>query len=95
MSKNVVVLGYLERIPGYPFDPDVDPDFVTELPDDFPGVDVLKRTKAFRWQHDGRPPHPFKSLRPAIRRWLSNAHRFDRQLCLPKTSNGQEGRVPW
>lgn len=73
------VLDYLQSMPGYPFDPDVDPDFVSELVVDFPDVDLLEQIKAFRWHHDGRPAQHFKSLRPAIRRWLSNAHRFDRQ----------------
>lgn len=79
MNNCQPVLDYLERMPGYPFDPDVDPDFVAELANDFPDIDVLEQIKAFRWHHDGRPAHHFKSLRPAIRRWLSNAHRFDRQ----------------
>jgi len=79
MSYANVVLDYLERMPGYPFDPDVDPDFVEELHEDFPAVDILEQIKAFRWHHDGRPSQHFKSIRPAIRRWLSSAHRFDRQ----------------
>ena len=76
---NSHIIDYLERLPGYPFDPDVDPDFVAELADDFPDVDLLEQIKAFRWHHDGRPANHFKSLRPAIRRWLANAIRFDRQ----------------
>lgn len=79
MNNCELVLDYLERIPGYPFDPDVDPDFVAELADDFPDTDILEQIKAFRWHHDGKPAHHFKSLRPAIRRWLSNSHRFGRQ----------------
>jgi hypothetical protein len=79
MSNPSALLDYLERIPGYPFDPDVDPDFVEELQEDFPTIDILEQIKAFRWHHDGRPSHHFKSIRPAIRRWLSSAHRFDRQ----------------
>ena len=79
MSQQHPVLDYLEKIPGYPFDPDIDPDFVSELDHDFPNVDLLEQIKAFRWHHDGKPAQHFKSLRPAIRRWLINAHRFDRQ----------------
>lgn len=71
------VLDYLETLPGYPFDPDVDPEFVSELADDFPGIDLLEQIKAFRWHHDGKPAERFKSIRPAIRRWLKAAHRFD------------------
>lgn len=79
MSHHDPVIAYLQRIPGYPFDPEIDSDFVLELADDFPGVDLLEQIKAFRWHHDGRPAHHFKSVRPAIRRWLSAAQRFDRQ----------------
>jgi len=73
------LLDYLESIPDYPFDEDVDADFVAELLDDFSNLDVLEQIKAFRWHYDGRPARRLKSLRPAIRRWLTNAHRFDRQ----------------
>ena len=79
MSNNDLLLDYLERIPGYPFDPDVDPDFVSELAVDFADIDILEQIKAFRWHHDGRPTKHFKSIRPAIRRWLAAARRFDRQ----------------
>jgi len=79
MNSCQPVIDYLERMPGYPFDPDIDPDFVDELVIDFPDVDLLEQIKAFRWHHDGRPAQHFKSLRPAIRRWLANALRFDRQ----------------
>lgn len=79
MTDHSTILDYLQRLPGYPFDPDVDPDFVAELADDFPDVDLLEQVKAFRWHHDGRPHKHFKSLRPAIRRWLANARTYDRQ----------------
>jgi hypothetical protein len=79
MSNHNLVLDYLERMPGYPFDPKIDADFVSELSDDFPEIDILEQVKAFRWHHDGRPAQHFKSIRPAIRRWLATAHRFDRQ----------------
>lgn len=79
MNDHNPVLDYLRRLPGYPFDPEVDPDFVAELADDFPTVDLLEQIKAFRWHHNGKPASHFKSLRPAIRRWLANAHTFDRQ----------------
>ncbi len=79
MSYREPVLDYLERIPDYPFDPEIDLDFVSELEDDFPDIDILEQVKAFRWHHDGRPAKHFNSIRPAIRRWLAAAHRFDRQ----------------
>ncbi len=73
------VLLYLEHMPGYPFDYGIDPDFIAELADDFPAIDLLEQIKAFRWHHDGRPDRHFKSIRPAIRRWLQAAQRFERQ----------------
>ncbi len=71
------ILFYLENIPDYPFDIEVDKDFVNELLDDFPSVDILDQIKAFRWHHNGRPAKHCKSLRPSIRRWLSFAKRFE------------------
>jgi hypothetical protein len=76
-SEHCPVLDYLERIPDYPFDTNIDSDFVAELEDDFPDIDILEQLKAFRWHYDGKPANHFKSLRPAIRRWLANAHPFD------------------
>jgi len=74
------VLRYLQGMLGYPFDPDVDQAFVAELLEDFSTLDVLEQIKAFRWHHDGDPAKHFKSLRPAIRRWLASAaKRFDRE----------------
>jgi hypothetical protein len=67
------VLAYLNRMPGYPFDPEVDQPFVAELLEDFASLDLLEQIKAFRWHHGGEPARHFKSLRPAIRRWLASA----------------------
>ena len=66
------ILSYLEKMPGYPFVSDIDSDFVAELLDDFPAIDILEQIKAFRWHYAGRPAN-FKSVRPAIRRWLASA----------------------
>jgi hypothetical protein len=71
------IVDYLSSLPGYPYNPEVDAAFSAELLADFPGVDVLEQIKAFRWHHDGDPAKAFKSLRPAIRRWLTSARRFD------------------
>ena len=67
------VLDYLRKLPGYPFDPNIDPDFVEELHSDFQGIDILEQIKAFRWHYGGNPSSHFKSLRPALRRWLIGA----------------------
>lgn len=73
------ILGYLQAIRGYPFDPEVDAAFLAELLDDFSSLDLLEQIKAFRWHYDGDPARHFNSLRPAIRRWLAAAKRFNRE----------------
>ena len=66
-----LVLGYLESsLPGYPFEPGVDAQFVDELLDDFPNADILEEIKAFRWFHDNQPAARTSNLRLAIRRWI-------------------------
>ena len=68
------ILAYLEsRLPGYPYSPAIDPDFVNELVDDFPQVNVLEEIKTFRWYHDNDPTSRVANLRLAIRRWIANA----------------------
>jgi hypothetical protein len=65
------ILGYLrEKMPGYPFEPDADKDFVEELLGDFPHVCVLDEIKACRWYYGNRP---INHVRVAIRRWLVRA----------------------
>jgi hypothetical protein len=68
------ILAYLEtRLPGYPFSPQIDPDFVNELLDDFPDVPVLEEIKAFRWYHENDPANRVANIRLAIRRWITKA----------------------
>jgi hypothetical protein len=65
------VLGYLQCcLPGYPFDHNVDVEFVDELVEDFPYTDLLEEIKAFRWYHDNDPAARASNLRLAIRRWI-------------------------
>ena len=71
------ILAYLQHsLPGYPYDPDVDHDFVDELVADFPQSDVLEEIKAFRWYHDNQPAARVRNLRLAIRRWIVNGSDF-------------------
>ena len=71
------VLAYLQHcLPGYPFDPNIDHDFVDELLDDFSNSDVLEEIKAFRWYHDNRPAAHVRNLRLAIRRWIINGSAY-------------------
>ena len=73
-TRNGAILDYLRKIPTYPFDPKIDPDFVEELLDDFgAAVDVLEETKAFRWYHNDQATSSLRSARLALRRWLTNA----------------------
>lgn len=68
------VLDYLDqRLPGYPFNPDVDRPFVEELLDDFPDVDILEEVKTFRWYYENQPLARIRSPRVALRRWIANA----------------------
>ncbi len=72
------ILAYLQhRLPGYPYDPDVDHDFVDELVGDFPQSDVLEEIKAFRWYHDNQPATHVRNLRLAIRRWIAKGSDFN------------------
>ena len=68
------ILAYLQRIPHYPFDAKIDPDFVDEILGDFGTVvDVLEETKAFRWYHIDQATVQLRSPRLSLRRWLNNA----------------------
>jgi hypothetical protein len=78
LKKSGVVdalLSYLQhKMPAYPFDPKIDPDFVDELVVDFAGeVDVLEETKSFRWYYSNEPATRMRSMRLGLRRWIANA----------------------
>jgi hypothetical protein len=68
------VLDYLQHcLPAYPFNADLDKDFVDEILADFPRVDLLEEIKAFRWYYaNGTSPNP-RLARIRLRRWLHNA----------------------
>ncbi len=68
------ILTYLQKkLPQYPFDPKLDPDFVDELIEDFDHIDILEETKAFRWFYDNQPGQRLNNVRLGLRRWLTNA----------------------
>jgi len=69
------LLAYLRQLPSYPFDPEVDSAFVKELVDDFPNIDILEETKAFRWYYDNKPAARMKQVRVGLRRWILRARR--------------------
>ncbi len=69
-----VLIAYLQNhLPAYPFDPDIDVDFVHELIQDFDHINLLEETKAFRWYYDNRPVERLRNVRLGLRRWLANA----------------------
>jgi len=67
------MLIYLRQLPSYPFDAEMDSAFVKELVDDFPGVDILEETKAFRWYYDNKPASRMRQVRVGLRRWILRA----------------------
>ena len=79
LSKNSLnhsedIRDYLHRrLPGYPFDSELDTDYVEELVDDFPDINILAEIKAFRWYYNNKPFSGSKQPRVALRRWLENA----------------------
>ncbi|HUP24576.1 MAG TPA: hypothetical protein VNB06_16745 [Thermoanaerobaculia bacterium] len=71
------ILDYLEtQMPDYPFQAELDRDFVEELLDDFGELDVLEQIKRFRWFHNGKPPN--EKPRLALRKWFSPPPRWGR-----------------
>ena len=65
------VLLYLrDKLPGYTFQLDLDTEFVRELLDDFPDVDVLDEIKTYRWYYHRELAK--KKHRASIRRWMAN-----------------------
>jgi hypothetical protein len=72
----VVILDYLANgLPDYPYDPDVDLDFVQELLEDFSHLDLLEQLKSLRWYSDNQPFAAVSKPRLALRRWLARANR--------------------
>jgi hypothetical protein len=67
------MLNYLRHLPSYPFDATMDAAFVQELVDDFPEIDVLEETKAFRWYYDNEPASKMRQVRLGLRRWILRA----------------------
>ncbi len=68
------ILHYLERrLPDYPFDSKIDDDYVEELLEDFPEINVLAEIKTFRWYYNNRPFADAEKPRLVLRRWLANA----------------------
>ncbi len=71
-GRELQVLSYLETsLPGYPFDDEIDSDFVDELLSDFPNVDILDEIKAFRWYHNNKPAAQASTIRLTLRRWVA------------------------
>lgn len=68
------ILTYLhKKVPQYPFDPNLDQEFVAELIEDFHHIDILEETKAFRWFYNNQPTERLSNVRLGLRRWIANA----------------------
>ncbi len=72
------LLRYLEeKIPGYPFQEELDRLFVAELLEDFPGLDHLEELKRFRlWLFDTGSG---KAQRVVLRKWFARAGTRERE----------------
>jgi hypothetical protein len=73
LNQTEKIRDYLRRLPGYPFDPKLDADYVEELVDDFSDVNILAEIKNFRWYYNNQPFSGSAKPRVALRRWLDNA----------------------
>jgi len=74
MNDPEPILAYLKnRMPAYPFDADLDKEFVHELIQDFHDLNILEEAKTFRWYYNNRPAARFKNVRVGLRRWITNA----------------------
>ena len=74
LNQTEKIHDYLRRLPGYPYDPELDRDYVEELVEDFSDVNILAEIKAFRWYYNNEP-FSASSAKPrvALLRWLDNA----------------------
>jgi len=72
MERREALLRYLrEKVPGYEFEEEQDRLFVTELLEDFPGLDHLEELKKFRlWLFDTGVR---KGYRLILRKWFRRA----------------------
>ena len=69
------IIDYLaNHLPGYPYDPDIDSEFVQELLDDFSHLDILEELKTLRWYAHNKPLEAAANPRLALRRWLKKKH---------------------
>lgn len=70
------LLAALREVPGYPFDPEKDVLFATQLVADFPSVDLAGEARKWAAYKLDRPFNARSSPRSQFRTWVSNALRF-------------------
>ena len=96
--RNGAILDYLRKIPIYPFDPKIDPDFVEELVTDFASViDILEETKAFRWfifQGTDLKEIPSSLLRHAQHTRCTVPYPLQRRDRQPREADRSDSRPP-
>ena len=67
------ILHYLQhQLPNWPFEPDLDAEFIDELLRDYPHLNVLEEIKVLRWYHNNAPPWG-RQPRAYLRRWIARA----------------------
>jgi hypothetical protein len=72
------ILEFLKRFGTYPYDEEKDREFLTELLQDFPTVNVLDQLKEFQaWVLD-RDNDRKIGYRTAIRKWVKRSQQWDR-----------------
>lgn len=70
------LLSALQSVAGYPFDEAKDLQFIRQLAEDFPDVDLLAEAKAWRTYKLDRPLEKKSNARSQFRNWLSKARQF-------------------
>lgn len=72
-SYEQTALDELQKVPGYPFDPDKDLEFIRELTKDFPNVDPVTEVKRWRTYKKDKPLQPKSKPRLQLRNWFEIA----------------------
>jgi len=75
-SSEQQLLSVLQSVAGYPFDAAKDLQFVRQLAEDFPDVDLLAEAKAWRTYKLDRPLEKKSNARSQFRNWVAKARQF-------------------
>ncbi len=78
------LLSILQGIAGYPFDESKDLEFIRQLAEDFPDIDILAEAKAWRTYKLDRPLEKKSNARSQFRNWVSKSKQFKRVRDAPR-----------